>query len=216
VIKPIWAAVGGVALLGTAGGVGVLIATTGGEEEAAVQNQQTASVAATATASPGPPPTEVTPSPAATPARTASPEPSPKGIPADWQSYTDPALGFSLRYPPDLMATDLTPPSPASPNLHVIEFRSVGDRSRGFAISFSETFGLSLEQWAIEYAACRPDSMQPATLNGIAAIACTREVLEGHSGPAILAQNENLIALISGGGFKDSEFDQVTSSFHFN
>ncbi len=37
VIKPIWATVGGLALLGTAGGVGVLIARTGGEEEVAQQ-----------------------------------------------------------------------------------------------------------------------------------------------------------------------------------
>ena len=40
-IKPIWAAFGGVALLGAAGGIGVLIAGSGGEEEA-VQQVETA------------------------------------------------------------------------------------------------------------------------------------------------------------------------------
>src|SRR5439155_1705406 len=38
-IKPIWAAVGGLALLGTAGGIGVLVATTGGEDEVTFQPQ---------------------------------------------------------------------------------------------------------------------------------------------------------------------------------
>src|SRR5207249_675451 len=42
-IKPIWAAVGGLALLGTAVGVGALVvASTGGEEEAAFEPKSTA------------------------------------------------------------------------------------------------------------------------------------------------------------------------------
>ena len=42
-IRPIWAAVGGVVLLGAAGGVGMLVAGSGGEEEVA---QQVATAAA--------------------------------------------------------------------------------------------------------------------------------------------------------------------------
>ena len=60
-IKPIWAAVGGLALLGTAGGIGVLVATTGGEDEVTFQPQATLAPATVApspvidTPSPGPP-----------------------------------------------------------------------------------------------------------------------------------------------------------------
>jgi hypothetical protein len=92
-IKPVWAAVGGLALLGTASGIGVLVASTGGEEEA-VQQLGTAmpSAAATVTAAP-------------TPSATASPEPTAPGetpmpIPADWQRYDDPKGRFSIGIPP--------------------------------------------------------------------------------------------------------------------
>jgi len=60
-IKPIWAAVGGLALLGTAGGVGALVvASTGGEEEAAFEPKSTAVPATIA-----PSPVMDTPSPGA-------------------------------------------------------------------------------------------------------------------------------------------------------
>ena len=95
-IKPIWAVVGGLALLGTAGGIGVLIATTGGEEEAALQNQQTASAVATVGPSPGPSPTVAGPLPAPTS------EPSPEPLPNGWETYTDPELGFSFPHPAGL------------------------------------------------------------------------------------------------------------------
>src|SRR2546425_13168512 len=83
-IKPIWAAVGGVALLGTAGAVGVIVASPGGQEEL-VQRVDTAT--ATAIASPAASGTPV-PSPASAPSST------PLSTPGETFTYTDPTYGL--------------------------------------------------------------------------------------------------------------------------
>ena len=197
------------AILGTAGGIGVLIATSGGEEEV-VQQVATGTPGATATSTSAPSPSATATSP------TPTPEPSPQPIPEDWQTYTDAVLGFSLRYPPDLTFNDLTGPSPSGVDLRLIQFGLAGEQRRGFTVSFSETFGLSLEQWSIDRAACRSTSMQSITLSGWPAISCTRETIEGRPGtPAVLSKNDHFIVLISVGGLTDLELSHLKNSFRF-
>jgi len=53
-IKPTWAAVGGLALLGTAGGIGLLVASSGGEEEVNKQVATPPVVSAAPALTPGP------------------------------------------------------------------------------------------------------------------------------------------------------------------
>jgi len=76
-----------VALALAAGGAGAYFWLTSGgsEQEVVAQPTPTATTAPTVTPTAEPTPT---------------PEPSP-GVPADWLTYTDAVLGFSLRYPPD-------------------------------------------------------------------------------------------------------------------
>jgi hypothetical protein len=94
VIKPIWAAVGGLTLLGIAGGIGVFVVSSGGEEEA-VQQVGTATPSAAATPMSG-----ITFSPTASPQGT-SPAETAVPVPADWQMYEDPKERFTIRIPPD-------------------------------------------------------------------------------------------------------------------
>jgi hypothetical protein len=162
---------------------------------------------------------EVQPSPVVeaspTEAATLAPAESPTPTPAAWLTYVDPVRGFSLDYPSDLVAKDVTGPSPDGLNERAIEFRSAEDNSRAFVISVSENVkGLTLEQWAVEYGACQPKSIQQSTLGGIPALACTREVVEGRPGPAVLADHGGKIFLLSG-HLTESEFDQLRESFAF-
>jgi len=186
------------ALAGGGAGSYFWVTSGGGEEEVVAQPTPTEAPTLTPTAEP-----------------TATPKPSPV-VPADWLTYVDPVLSFSLRYPPDLVATDVTGPASAGGvNVRAIEFRSAEDPSRAFGISVSEnTKGLTLEQWAIEYAACQPKSIQQGTFGGSQAILCTREVIEGRPHPAALGENADRIFLISG-NLTDSEFSQLRTSFGF-
>lgn len=78
-MRPLWA-VAGVALLGTAGVAGALVASSGGEEEVV---QQVGTATATAAG--------VTPSPNASS--------TPASTPAETLTYTDPTYGYSFEYP---------------------------------------------------------------------------------------------------------------------
>ncbi len=83
-IKPIWAAVGGVALLGTAGGIGVLVASSGGEEEI-VQQVETATPTASASETP--------------PSTTPVPSAAPTATPTTGQAKATLPGGFEFSYP---------------------------------------------------------------------------------------------------------------------
>jgi hypothetical protein len=75
--------------------------------------------------------------------------------------------------------------------------------------------GLTLDEWAVEYAACRPKGIHEAVLGGTPGIACTREVIQGVLEPALLAQRSGKIFMISGIGLTDSEFEQIAEAFRF-
>jgi hypothetical protein len=197
--KGLWA-VAGVALLGTASAVAVYVASPGGEEEA---------VQATVSATAG---TE-TPTPAGSPTVSPAASSTPDEVPADWQTYNDLVLAFSLRYPPDLVFKDVTPGGATE---RAVDFRSPTDSSRALGISVSKKpEGLTLKEWAVEFAACRPTSIESATLAGAEAMGCTREVIEGQPEPSILAERGGKVFLMSAIGLTDAEFTQVLSSFLF-
>src|SRR3990172_7439310 len=148
------------ALAGGVTGAYFWVTSGGGTEEAAVA--------------------QPTPTPEPAPTATATPTPASTVEPDSWTTYRDPVLGFSLDYPPDLVVKDITGPSPDGLNERAIEFPSSEGTSRAFVISVSaKTRGITIQQWAIEYAACRPKSIQQSTFSGLPAIACTREVIEG-------------------------------------
>lgn len=156
-LKPNWA-IGWLIFLGTAA---VLVAGSCVKEEEVAQQAATASPTASAAASP---PATASPPSAATP--------SSEGVPADWKSYSDPTLGFSLRYPPDLVVQD----SGFVRGQRGLEFRSPQDRSRAFVVAIVENpRGLTLEQWVLEFAACIDGTIKPSQVRGKTALICTSQ-----------------------------------------
>ncbi len=136
-IKPL--AIAGAAVLGTAAVAGAFVlAFPGGEEEEA-----------TASATPTAAPT-VMPSP------TPAPEPSPDSIPADWQTYTDPALGFSFPHPSGLSVSERFFEFPEKNGNPAIQVRTLTYTSEkglftlGLAIAPNPN-ALSLEDWVKTY-----------------------------------------------------------------
>jgi hypothetical protein len=204
VVKPLWALTG-IALLGTAGVVGaVVVASSGGEEEVLQQVE-------TATATPSDPTKAPSPTTLATPS--PAPEPSPTDAPADWRTYMDPVLGFSLKYPSDLVLKDLTGPSPVSGvNERGYQFRSPTESRRSFTISVSSnTEGVTPESWLADHAACLPDTIRSGEVGGQPAAFCT-------SKPEMIP--EAAVALPHGGKMlfitsilPQTDFDAVLSTF---
>lgn len=200
------AAVAGIAVLGGTAAGTYVIASPGGEEEA-LQQVETATSSESAT-----------PTPTLPPVPTVLPLPTLPSVPADWLTYADPVLGFSLRYPPDLVLTDTGPSPQGGLQERDLVVRSAQDRSRVFSISIIESNprGLTIDEWAVEFAACNPKSTQEGLLAGIRAIFCSREVVEGRSQPSVLAEHGGRIFLISAGStLTDSEFSAVLQSFQF-
>jgi hypothetical protein len=153
------------------------------------------------------------PSPTVAGAETPTAGVTPTADTADWDTYVDSALGLSVNYPPDLVAKDITP---GGLTQLAIEFRSQESPSRGFTVSVTvNEKGLTLDEWAVEYAACQPKGVHQAILGGTPGIACTREVIEGVLEPALLAQRSGKIFLISATGLTDSEFAQIAEAFRF-
>ncbi len=99
-IKPIWAAVGGVTLLGVAGGIGVFVASSGGDEEVV---QQVETVTPSASAAPSA-------TQSASPAASETAAPTPRPTQGETLTYTDPTYGYSFDY---LEAWFVVPPKDA-------------------------------------------------------------------------------------------------------
>jgi hypothetical protein len=212
-MKPLLA-VAGVALLGIAGGV-VYIAVPSSEEEV-LQEVQTA----TPTPS-GVPASTATPTSLSTltpgPTGTAPPSPTPS---SEWLTYVDAQLGFSLRYPPDLVLTDLTGPSPvAGLNERVFQFRSPSQPTRSFSISISSNpTGLTPEQWLLGKAACLPKTMAQGSVDGQAAASCTsrpEEIPEAAMAFEHMAKIVFITSVMPAFGF-ESEFEAVMASLRLS
>ncbi len=149
--------------------------------------------------------------PTATPA-----QPTVAAIPADWKSYTDPFYGFSLKYPPDLKFKDVTMPGrPDGLDERVVEFRSPTDPKRAFGVSISSNpKKLTPQEWALEFTACLPKTIQQGSVAGRTALLCTEEAIEGKPGVGIAFDHMGSIFHVSSGwGLPPSEFELVIASF---
>ena len=155
-----------------------------------------------------PTPGDDTPSPAATtPIASGTPAP----VPSDWKDYTDSALGFSLRYPPDLIAKDSTGPGPQDGWVQrVIEFRSAEDNSRAFIIGvYSNAEALTAGEWLQEYSACLPETVRQGSVAGQTAVFCTSVPLYPEMAVAFEHQGRMFyIAAV----IDENEFESVLSS----
>jgi hypothetical protein len=151
-----------------------------------------------------------------TPILTASSTPTPTvrtaESPVGWKSFTDPLVGFTLSYPPDLIFNDLTGPGPAGGfNERVLQFRSASDQSRSFAISISANAnGLTPEDWALEFTACLPETIEQGTVGGKPAIFCTALPEEIPEATVLLESSGTILHFSS--IMPASEFDQVIAS----
>ncbi len=117
-------------------------------------------------------------------------------VPSDWKAYTDPVLGFSLRFPPDLTAKDLTTPGNTSGlSERVIDIRSEADPSRGVSISVSSIDAdLTPEEWALKYTACLPDTIEETVVEGYPAVSCIANALRAH--PSLIIHSLDKVYLI--------------------
>jgi hypothetical protein len=202
-----------VAIVLAGAGLGVYFATAGagsGEEAPAIQATST------------PTPTEPTPTPTAEPTPTPAPteRPTPTEMPTptptptmdDWTTYVDPVLGFSLRYPPDLVFKDL---SAGAAGGRVLLFKSQSEPSRGFAISISPNEeGLTAEEWLSDNAACLPKTIKQGTIDGQAAAFCTSQPEKIPEAAVAFAHMGNVIfvtSIMPAFGY-ESEFDLVIAS----
>jgi hypothetical protein len=160
-------------------------------------------------------------SPSATPMATAAPTPTETKSPAptpsvgtDWKQYTDPVLGFAFRYPPDLVATDVTGVDPQGEfGERVVELRST-EPSRSFSVSIFERNprGLTLDEFAEEFI-CTRDRREGEMANA-RAIYCVKEVLEGFAHPAVVSEHSGkFIEIQAGAEVSDAEFSTVIQSF---
>ena len=143
--------------------------------------------------------TTVTAEPRTTSPATATSVASPAVIPADWVTHTDSVLGFSLRYPPDLVFRDLTGPSPTlGVNERASEFRSPTEPHRGFTISISSnTEGVTPESWLLDHAACLPDTIVAGSVAGQPAAFCTSEPAEIPESAVAVAHMDKMIFIAS-------------------
>jgi hypothetical protein len=121
-------------------------------------------------------------------------------------------MGFSLSYPPDLEVMDLSGASP-QPGVseRVLDFRAPGDPSRGFSISISSNpEGFSPSDWALEFTACVPDSLEAGSVGNDPAVFCTAAATVIPN-PAVLIEHQGRIYYI-GSLLSDEEFGSVLNS----
>jgi hypothetical protein len=147
--KSFWA-LAGIALLGTAGVSGLLVASSGGEEEVA-QQVETATPVETIGSTPTSTATATSPAPI--------PDASPQPIPADWLTYTNPILGLSFPYPPQLTMVEERSERglEGQENQRVIVFRTA-QAETGLALQVIPVGDVALKEWVDFYTACGGDA----------------------------------------------------------
>jgi hypothetical protein len=197
-----------VALIGAVGATAVVVAGTGGEEELVQQPASATATSATTTPTSGASPTV---SPAASPTQAPTPEPS-RAVPADWQTYEDPHLGFSVAYPPDLVFGDLSPSNPEPGiNERAFEFQSPNDPRRGFTVAIASNIkSASLEAWVAEYGPCVPSTFTPGEVDGQPVLFCNSEPAGVRLKAVAFQQMGNLVLISS--LLPASEFDLLAAS----
>ena len=154
----------------------------------------------------------VTPVPTTDLPTAPTPARSPAVIPADWLTQVDPVLGFSLRYPPDLVFKDLTGPSPVvGVNERAFEFRSATEPHRGFTISVSSNAeGFAPKSWLLDHAACLPGTIVAGSIGGQPAAFCTSEPADIPEAAVAFPQMDKMIFMTS--IMPPAEFELVVAS----
>jgi len=136
---------------------------------------------------------------------------SPAAIPADWATHTDPVLGFSLRYPSDLIPRDLTGPSTVTGVESAFEFRSPIESLRGFTFQVSSNAeGVTPIAWLRDHAACLPGTFIDGTVAGQPAVFCTSEPAEIPEQAVAFLQMDKIVFMTS--ILPEAEFDLVVAS----
>jgi hypothetical protein len=199
-MKALASGIAGLLLAAGVAGVVFGVMQDGGDEE--VVDQLPTVSGTTATRTPG----AVTETPEATPIRTAN-----------WPTHTEVEFGFTVSYPADLVVEDLTPQDGGEDvNELVLEFRSPSVDARVFAITASANVNdITLDAWAVEYGACRPESIELAVISDRNGITCTREVIEGKPNPAGLVERGGYMFLISG-SISPDELARVLDGLEFD
>jgi hypothetical protein len=189
--------------VGVAGGV--YVATQEGGEAEVVQDLPTVSG-------------KTTPSQTAAPSASVpgSATPTPITIPTNWATYTDPALGFSLRYPRDLLFKEEGDPAPTDGTTErTLQFRSAEDRRRSVTIAiWSKPKGMSLEEWVRGATQCIPETIVKGTIAGTTAYLCSDAPAKQVITSAIFEDNGIILYVTSVMpvyGF-ESDFDSVIAS----
>jgi hypothetical protein len=141
----------------------------------------------------------------------ASATPPADGVPADWETYTDP-LGFSLAYPPDLSYTDGGDVTAGGVTRRVVEFRSSTDpKGPRFAISITENSEeLTLEEW-LQFTACVRETIVYGRVDGQDAIFCT-SLPEEIPEYAVLFQHMGRMVYLTSIFMSQTDFDALVNS----
>jgi len=173
----------------------------------------------------------VTPTPTASgssaPTATAAPTPvtgTPVTVPSGWATYSSIELGFSLAYPPDLVAPEVSPRSSASAtsgpggsSQRYVEFRSSDDPFRAIAVSVFLTASdkYTLDQFADEFYCLR--DKREGSLGGVPAIRCTSEPVDDQTLDNLLVAHRGLYYVIEASPqqIAQEEFASVVESFRF-
>jgi hypothetical protein len=148
-------------------------------------------------------------SPTSLPSSTLAPT-----VPAEWETFTDPVLGFTLRYPAGLMPVDLTGSTPVGglmERVWVFQPSDDGAGGHGFAISISANQEAhSIDEW-VQFTACTRESLRDVMVSGERALRCTAMATET-AGEGAVIEIAGSMLYISSGDMDSNEFDLMIGS----
>lgn len=155
--------------------------------------------------------TEVTPTPSPVAEVISTPTPDPT---ADWKTYTNTAVGFSVRYPSDWRlvgtetSTDMIGFGPANVGEDVLW---------GINIYGDKTADQIVADMGKQFSTDRKVQQEQITINGFPAtkVTVTTSSLETWVFQQILITSSDKIIAISNGAIVDSNFDSFYDSFKF-
>ncbi len=104
------------------------------------------------------------------------------------------------------------PSRPDGLSKRVVEFRSPTDPKRAFGISVSSNLKkLTLQEWALEFTACLPKTIQQGSLAGRPALFCDAQATEIPEEAVLFEQLDSMFYIPS--NLPAPEFEVVIASF---